>query len=48
MIARNNALLQGLVQQSIKFIWRSHEEYRRKVDIIAAAFSAGKDPIVLS
>jgi|LFRM01.1.fsa_nt_gb phosphoadenosine phosphosulfate reductase len=47
MIARNNALLQGLVQQSIKFIWRSYEEYRRKVDIIAVAFSAGKDSIVL-
>lgn len=46
MVAKNNPLLQGLVQRSLRFIWQTHAKYRKKVDIVAVAFSGGKDSIV--
>lgn len=46
MVAQNNNLLQGLVQRSLRFIWQTYARHRKKVDIVAVAFSGGKDSIV--
>jgi phosphoadenosine phosphosulfate reductase len=46
MLIKNGTLLQGLVQRSLKFIWQSFQKYKSKVDIIAVAFSGGKDSLV--
>ncbi|HHY36030.1 MAG TPA: phosphoadenosine phosphosulfate reductase family protein [Firmicutes bacterium] len=46
MLAKNNILLQGLVQRSLKFVWQTYVRYRSKVDVVAVAFSGGKDSVV--
>ncbi|MEW6230398.1 MAG: phosphoadenosine phosphosulfate reductase family protein, partial [Bacillota bacterium] len=46
MVAKNNVLLQGLVQRSLRFIWQTYARYRSKADIAAVAFSGGKDSLV--
>lgn len=46
MLEKNKALLQGLVQRSMKFIWQTYGKYQNKVDVTAVAFSGGKDSIV--
>ncbi|RJX19217.1 MAG: phosphoadenosine phosphosulfate reductase [Ammonifex sp.] len=46
VVAKNSALLQGLVQRSLKFIWQTYARHRKKVDVVAVAFSGGKDSIV--
>jgi len=46
MLEKNKALLQGLVQRSMKFIWQTYAKYQNKVDVTAVAFSGGKDSIV--
>lgn len=46
MIAKNNTLLQGLVQRSLTFICQTYAKHRKRVDVVAVAFSGGKDSIV--
>ncbi|BCV22808.1 phosphoadenosine phosphosulfate reductase family protein [Moorella sp. Hama-1] len=46
MTAKNNALLQGLVQKSLRFIYQTFTKHRKRVDIAAVAFSGGKDSFV--
>lgn len=46
MVNKNGALLQGLVQKSLKFIYHTYARQQHKVDIVAVAFSGGKDSIV--
>ena len=46
MVAKNGPLLQGLVQRSLKFIQQTYTRYRDRVDVLAVAFSGGKDSLV--
>lgn len=46
MVEKNDNLLQGLIQRSLKFIWQTYSKLRADVDITAVAFSGGKDSIV--
>ncbi|MGB9791797.1 MAG: phosphoadenosine phosphosulfate reductase family protein, partial [Thermacetogeniaceae bacterium] len=46
VIAKNNSLLQGLVQRSLRLIWQTYMRYKDKVDVIVVAFSGGKDSLV--
>ncbi|HCC33186.1 MAG TPA: hypothetical protein DEQ28_04700, partial [Clostridiales bacterium] len=47
MISKNVPLLQGLVQRSLKFIYQTYGRYRNQVDVVALAFSGGKDSLVI-
>lgn len=47
MLKKNNSLLQGLIQKSLRFIYQTYNRYRKEVDIAAVAFSGGKDSLVL-
>jgi phosphoadenosine phosphosulfate reductase len=47
MVNKNNNLLQGLIQKSLRFIYQTYNRYRKEVDIAAVAFSGGKDSLVL-
>jgi phosphoadenosine phosphosulfate reductase len=47
MVNKNNNLLQGLIQKSLKFIYQTYKRYIKEVDIAAVAFSGGKDSLVL-
>jgi len=47
MIAKNQSLMNGLVQKTLKFIYTTFLSYQEKVDFIYVAFSGGKDSIVL-
>ncbi len=46
-VAKSENLLNGLVQRTLKDIYSTFEKYRSKVDIIYAAFSGGKDSVVM-
>ena len=47
MVEKNQAILQALVQQTIKQIYNSFVKYRKKgVDVFYVAFSGGKDSVV--
>lgn len=46
MVAKNGPLLQGLVQRSLKFIYQTYTRQQKRVDIVAVAFSGGKDSLV--
>ena len=43
MIEKNQSLLNGLVQKTLKFIYSTFLNYHEKVDFIYVAFSGGKD-----
>jgi phosphoadenosine phosphosulfate reductase len=45
MVRRNASLMEGLVFRAIEFIRREHERRRRRVDVVAVAFSGGKDSL---
>lgn len=46
MVEKNRDILEGLVQDSIKKVYNTYIEYRKKVDLFYVAFSGGKDSIV--
>lgn len=46
MVEKNRDLLEKLVQDTIKKIYNTYVEYRKKVDVFYVAFSGGKDSIV--
>lgn len=47
MISKSESLLNGLVQKTLKDIYSVFELYRGKVDMFYAAFSGGKDSVVM-
>ncbi|MDR0696857.1 MAG: phosphoadenosine phosphosulfate reductase family protein [Christensenellaceae bacterium] len=47
MIQKNRLILDGLVNNTIKWIYNTYEQYKKKVDVFYVAFSGGKDSIVL-
>lgn len=46
MVARNQELLEGLVQETIKKVYNTYQQYQSKVDVFYVAFSDGKDSVV--
>lgn len=46
-VFKNGNLLDGLVQRTLKDIYAAFEKYRNKVDMVYAAFSGGKDSVVM-
>lgn len=46
MVARNQELLEGLVQETIKKVYNTYQQYQSKVDVFYVAFSGGKDSVV--
>ena len=47
MVEKNEGLMNGLVQKTLKFIYSTYERYQKKVDLTYVAFSGGKDSLVL-
>jgi len=47
MLDKNNRMMEGLIQQSLEFIYDTYDKYLKRVDIAAVAFSGGKDSLVL-
>lgn len=47
MVQKNENIMDGLVQTTLKKIYDIYVQYRRKVDISYAAFSGGKDSVVM-
>lgn len=47
MLNKNAKIMEGIIQQAIEFIYKTHQKYLRKVDTTAVAFSGGKDSLVL-
>lgn len=46
MVEKNQAILEGLVQDTIKKVYNTYHKYARRVDVFYVAFSGGKDSIV--
>ena len=46
MCDKNRSILETLVQETIKKIYNTYMDYRRRVDIYYVAFSGGKDSVV--
>lgn len=47
MIAKNENIMESLVQETIKNIYNTYMEYKDKIDVFYVAFSGGKDSIVM-
>lgn len=47
MIEKNKALLESLVQETIRKVYNTYHQYKDKVDVFYVAFSGGKDSIVV-
>ncbi|MEM2661514.1 MAG: phosphoadenosine phosphosulfate reductase family protein [Nitrososphaeria archaeon] len=47
MLNKNKKILESLTQASLDFIFKTHERFVRTVDVVAVAFSGGKDSVVL-
>lgn len=46
MVEKNRSILEGLVQDTIKKVYNTYEQYKGKVDVFYVAFSGGKDSVV--
>lgn len=46
-INKNENILNGLVQRTLKDLYSTFETYRNKVDMVYVAFSGGKDSVVM-
>lgn len=46
-VKRNESILNGLIQKTLKDVYSIFKQYRNKVDIAYAAFSGGKDSVVM-
>lgn len=46
MVQKNQGILEGLVQDTIKKVYNIYEQYKGKVDVFYVAFSGGKDSVV--
>lgn len=47
MLAKNDNLLNGLIQRTLKEIYATFKAYKSKVDLFYLAFSGGKDSLVM-
>lgn len=47
MVEKNQPLLNGLIQRTLKFIYSTFQNFQNKIDIVYVAFSGGKDSLVL-
>ena len=47
MISKNEDIFQGLIQKSLGFIYKTYKNFQNQADIVAVAFSGGKDSLVL-
>jgi phosphoadenosine phosphosulfate reductase len=47
MVYKNQEIMNGFVQKTLKFIYSTYQKYQSKVDLIYVAFSGGKDSVVL-
>ena len=47
MIAKNEKLMNGMIQRTLKEIYVTFKAYRNKVDLFYLAFSGGKDSLVM-
>ena len=47
MIVKNENFMNGLIQQTLKDIYKTFKAYKNKVDIFYVAFSGGKDSLVM-
>lgn len=47
MVQKNHAILESLVQNTIKRVYNTYIEYKNKVDIFYVAFSGGKDSVTV-
>lgn len=46
MVEKNSAIMEMLVQETIKKIYNTYRSYQNKVDLFYVAFSGGKDSVV--
>lgn len=46
MVKKNEIIMEGLVQETIKKVYNTYVEYSGKVDVFYVAFSGGKDSVV--
>ena len=47
MLSKNESIMNGVVQQTLKTVYKTFEEYKNKVSMFYAAYSGGKDSIVM-
>lgn len=47
MVLKNENLMNGLVQRTLRFVYDTYKQYEDKVSIFYVAFSAGKDSMVM-
>ncbi|MBR7025509.1 MAG: phosphoadenosine phosphosulfate reductase family protein [Selenomonadaceae bacterium] len=47
MIAKNENLMNGMIQRTLKDIYATFKAYKNKVDLFYVAFSGGKDSLVM-
>ena len=47
MVLKNENLMNGLVQRTLRFVYDTYKKYEDKVGIFYVAFSAGKDSMVM-
>lgn len=46
MVSRNKDILESLVAETIKNVYNTYIEYRKRIDLFYVAFSGGKDSVV--
>lgn len=47
MVEKNHGLMENLIQDTIKKIYNTYNQYIKKVDVFYVAFSGGKDSVVV-
>lgn len=47
MLEKNENVMNGLVQQTLKSVYKNYDDYKSKVSMFYAAYSGGKDSIVM-
>lgn len=47
MVSKNENLMNGLVQRTLRFVYDTYKQYENRVSLFYVAFSAGKDSMVM-
>lgn len=47
MVSKNENLMNGLVQRTLRFVYDTYKQYENQVNLFYVAFSAGKDSMVM-
>ena len=47
MLAKNENIMNGLVQKTLKTVYKNYLDYKKKVNMFYVAFSGGKDSLVM-